>query len=101
MMSGYCESCGETICICGEYTEELQTENEKLQAQVAMLREAVNELVDCNYDAGFEQLDNAMSATEQDVQAWKQQVRDEAYERAADNAPDDASERYLRSLIGK
>lgn len=71
-------------CQCTMSISEERAENEKLQAQVAMQCEMLTFLTNFKLnDLTHKKLDGIIKATEQDVQAWKQQVRDGAYEAAA------------------
>lgn len=117
-MSGYCEECGETVCVCKplvipdairnqhnlnrELREQLAAalvRNTELERKLAMLRDATEKLTSIcvtqvagDYNdvihAAFISGKEALSSTEQDVQTWKQQVRDDAYAKGRNDMHD-------------
>lgn len=70
--------------------EEERAENEKLQAQVAMLRETLTYFTSIYFEIRHRELaGNALQQTESDwLTQHDQQVRDEAYDKAMNTAYD-------------
>jgi len=81
---------------------DLQAEIERLNEQVALMREALTTLVGSNYDAGFQLAEDALSATKSDWIANKlSEARDSALEEVADAfSYDRQAENIVRAMKG-